>query len=241
MSSRIMVVDDEVAIRRSLEGILEDEKYEVVLVSSGAIAAGSGVLKWGRKQKSLEEKQACAAVGQIVLMDHYEKYFAKYRMLPAQVLLTENDLSDRKRYTNARNTIEVLLKKGVLPIINENDSVATAEIVFGGPMMGQGQGNLDVPILKATGGILVLSKDECKRQDIMPCIKCGKCLDACPVFLNPQLMGQLARAERYEEMVSDANLNDCMLCGCCSFVCPSNIPLSQLFVMSRTQLRRLSA
>ena len=116
-----------------------------------------------------------------------------------------------------------------------------AEIVFGGPMMGQGQANLDVPILKATGGILVLSKDECKRQDIMPCIKCGKCLDACPVFLNPQKMGQLARAERYEEMVSDANLNDCMLCGCCSFVCPSNIPLSQLFVMSRTQLRRLSA
>jgi electron transport complex protein RnfC len=114
-----------------------------------------------------------------------------------------------------------------------------AEIVFGGPMMGQGQANLDVPILKATGGILVLSKDECKRQDIMPCIKCGKCLDACPVFLNPQKMGQLARAERYEEMVSDANLNDCMLCGCCSFVCPSNIPLSQLFVMSRNQLRRL--
>ncbi|MGD9020915.1 MAG: electron transport complex subunit RsxC [Lysobacterales bacterium] len=114
-----------------------------------------------------------------------------------------------------------------------------AEIVFGGPMMGQGQANLDVPVLKATGGILVLSKDECKRQDIMPCIKCGKCLDACPVFLNPQKMGMLARAERYQEMVSDANLNDCMLCGCCSFVCPSNIPLSQLFVMSRNQLRRL--
>jgi len=115
-----------------------------------------------------------------------------------------------------------------------------AEIVFGGPMMGQGQGNLDVPILKATGGILVLSKDECKRQDIMPCIRCGKCLDACPVFLNPQLMGALAKAERYEELEADAHLRDCMLCGCCSFVCPSNIPLSQLFAMARAQLRRLS-
>jgi len=87
-----------------------------------------------------------------------------------------------------------------------------AEIVFGGPMMGLGQANLDVPVLKATGGILVLSRDECKRQDILPCIRCGKCLDACPVFLNPQLLGMMAKAERFEEMVSEANLNDCMLC-----------------------------
>ncbi|MEJ2399753.1 MAG: electron transport complex subunit RsxC [Xanthomonadales bacterium] len=115
-----------------------------------------------------------------------------------------------------------------------------AEIVFGGPMMGQSQASLDVPVLKATGGILVLSKDECKRQEILPCIRCGKCVDACPVFLNPQLLGSLARVDRYEEMV-DANLHDCMLCGCCSFVCPSNIPLSQLFAMSKIQLSRLKA
>ena len=115
-----------------------------------------------------------------------------------------------------------------------------AEIVFGGPMMGQSQASLDVPVLKATGGILVLSKDECKRQEILPCIRCGKCIDACPVFLNPQLMGALARVDRFEEM-SENNLGDCMLCGCCSFVCPSNIPLSQLFAMSKIQLGRLKA
>jgi electron transport complex protein RnfC len=116
-----------------------------------------------------------------------------------------------------------------------------AEIVFGGPMMGLGQANLDVPILKATGGILILSKDECKRQDILPCIRCGKCLEVCPIFLNPQLMGALARAERFEELETEANLNDCMLCGCCSYVCPSNIPLSQLFMAARIQLKRLAA
>ena len=115
-----------------------------------------------------------------------------------------------------------------------------AEIVFGGPMMGQSQASLDVPVLKATGGILVLSQDECKHQEILPCIRCGKCIDACPVFLNPQLMGALARVDRYEEMVEN-NLGDCMLCGCCSFVCPSNIPLSQLFAMSKIQLSRLQA
>jgi electron transport complex protein RnfC len=116
-----------------------------------------------------------------------------------------------------------------------------SEIIFGGPMMGQSQASLDVPVLKATGGILVLAREECKEQEIMPCIRCGKCLDACPIFLNPQWLGALARAERWEEMVSEAHLNDCMLCGCCSFVCPSNIPLSQLFVAARAQLKRLAA
>jgi len=114
-----------------------------------------------------------------------------------------------------------------------------SEILFGGPMMGLSQANLDVPILKATGGILILAEDECKQQEILPCIRCGKCIEACPIFLNPQLMGDLAKVERYEEMASDANLYDCMLCGCCSFVCPSNIPLSQLFAMSRNQLSRM--
>ena len=116
-----------------------------------------------------------------------------------------------------------------------------AEILFGGPMMGLGQASLDVPILKATGGVLILAENECKRQEILPCIRCGKCLDACPIFLNPQLLGDLAKVERYEEMEQEAHLNDCMLCGCCSYVCPSNIPLSQLFAMSKTQLRRLAA
>jgi electron transport complex protein RnfC len=115
-----------------------------------------------------------------------------------------------------------------------------AEIVFGGPMMGQSQATLDVPVLKATGGILILSRDECKQQDILPCIRCGKCVEACPVFLNPQLLGALARVERFEEMVKEADLGDCMLCGCCSYVCPSNIPLSQMFAMSKFQLSRLA-
>lgn len=114
------------------------------------------------------------------------------------------------------------------------------EVVFGGPMMGLAVGNLDVPILKGTGGVLVLSKDECKKQEVMPCIRCGRCLEACPIFLNPQMLGSLARVERYEEMV-DVHLNDCMLCGCCSYACPSNIPLSQLFSMSKNHLRKISS
>jgi len=114
------------------------------------------------------------------------------------------------------------------------------EFVFGGPMMGQPQASLDVPILKGTTGVVVLSRQETRPEAQYPCIRCGHCLDACPVFLNPQLLGQLALAERYEE-TQEHHIWDCMLCGCCSYVCPSNIPLSQLFSVTRTALRRLKA
>ncbi|UCC48379.1 MAG: electron transport complex subunit RsxC [Gemmatimonadota bacterium] len=114
------------------------------------------------------------------------------------------------------------------------------EIVFGGPMMGAPQASLDVPILKGTTGVIVLSRDETKPKESYACIRCGHCLDACPVFLNPQLLGQLALAGRYEETEAH-HIWDCMLCGCCSYVCPSNIPLSQLFQVTRTAIGRLKA
>lgn len=112
------------------------------------------------------------------------------------------------------------------------------EVLFGGPMMGLPQSDLDVPIVKGTTGVVVLTETESKRQEVHPCIRCGACLDACPMFLNPQRLGQLARAGRYDEMVA-SHLGDCMLCGACSYVCPSNIPLSQMFALAKGQLRRL--
>ncbi|MHC4408669.1 MAG: electron transport complex subunit RsxC [Planctomycetota bacterium] len=114
------------------------------------------------------------------------------------------------------------------------------EIVNGGPMMGSAQANLDAPVLKGTTGIVVLTERDCRTQRSYPCIRCGRCLDACPVFLDPQVLGVLAGAARYEEM-QDHHLMDCMLCGCCSYVCPSNIPLSQLFGVSKNALRKIKA
>jgi electron transport complex protein RnfC len=111
------------------------------------------------------------------------------------------------------------------------------EIVFGGPMMGAAQANLETPLAKGTTGVIVLGEGEVKRQASYPCIRCGHCLDACPVFLNPQQLGKLAAAKRYDEMVA-FHLSDCMLCGCCSYVCPSNIPLSQQFAAARVALRQ---
>ena len=114
------------------------------------------------------------------------------------------------------------------------------EIVFGGPMMGAAEADLDAPVIKGTTGVVVLTHAEVKPQASYPCVHCGHCLDACPVFLNPQLLGGLARMERYEEMEQN-HLADCMLCGSCSYTCPSNIPLSQLFALAKAALKKLKA
>lgn len=110
------------------------------------------------------------------------------------------------------------------------------EIVFGGPMMGAAQSSLDVPLTKGTTGVVVLTDAEVKPQSAYPCIRCGHCLDACPVFLNPQLLGSLALRGRYDDMEA-AHLADCMLCGCCGYVCPSHIPLPQLFQAAKVAVR----
>jgi len=104
---------------------------QVVLVSSGAVAEGMQRLGWKRRPHALHELQAAAAVGQMGLVEAYESCFRRHGMHSAQVLLTHEDLSDRKRYLNARSTLRTLLELNVIPVINENDTVATDEIRFG--------------------------------------------------------------------------------------------------------------
>ena len=113
-----------------------------------------------------------------------------------------------------------------------------AEVINGGPMMGLAQPNLDAPVIKGTTGIVILERKETRGRAIYPCIHCGRCLDACPVFLNPSWLGDLARTQRHGDM-AEHHLADCMLCGSCAFVCPSNIPLAQLFAASKAALKRI--
>lgn len=104
---------------------------EVVLVSSGAIAEGMQRLGWKKRPIAVHELQAAAAVGQMGLVQVYETCFRKHGLHTAQILLTHDDLADRKRYLNARSTLRTLLELNVIPIINENDTVITEEIRFG--------------------------------------------------------------------------------------------------------------
>lgn len=110
---------------------LRQRGIELVIVSSGSVAEGMQRLGWTKRPSELNELQAAAAVGQMGLVQAYESEFAKNGIHTAQILMTHDDLSNRARYLNASNTIQTLLEHGVVPVINENDTVVTDEIRFG--------------------------------------------------------------------------------------------------------------
>jgi electron transport complex protein RnfC len=116
------------------------------------------------------------------------------------------------------------------------------EVILGGPMMGMSVAALDVPVTKAMSGMVVFEQQDpdLERGPAMPCIRCGYCVDACPMHLNPSMLGMLAASGDYPTMASDYHLNDCFECGSCSYVCPSNIPLVQYFRVAKSVNRDLA-
>jgi len=110
---------------------LKDAGHEVVLVSSGAVAAGYRKLGCLDRPSTLPEKQAAASIGQGLLIETYSKLFLSHGYVASQILITRNDFSDEIRYNNVRNTINVLLERGIIPIVNENDTVTTERLKFG--------------------------------------------------------------------------------------------------------------
>jgi Na+-translocating ferredoxin:NAD+ oxidoreductase subunit C len=111
-----------------------------------------------------------------------------------------------------------------------------AEVILGGPMMGMAVAALDVPVTKGVSGVVVYppAVEDLNARTVYPCIKCGACLEACPVHLNPAMLGQLAGVRRYDAMANEFHLNDCFECGCCAYVCPSSIPLTQYFRIAKS-------
>lgn len=117
-----------------------------------------------------------------------------------------------------------------------------SEVYMGGPMMGVAVSNLDISVVKGTSGIIVFSEKDVKPPaKVFPCIKCGACVDACPMSLNPSKLGILAKFEAYDEMAVNYHLMDCFECGSCSYVCPSHIPLVQYFRSSKAIVRKRKA
>jgi len=119
-----------------------------------------------------------------------------------------------------------------------------SRVFLGGPMMGAAVSNLDIPITKGTSGITAFTTaetgDATGHQKVYPCIHCARCVEACPLFLNPSQLGLLAKNEEYEQMAEAFNLMDCFECGACSYVCPSHIPLVQYFRLAKKMVRKLS-
>src|SRR4051812_31252810 len=132
-----ILVDEDNGISKELDhlagqiSLLHDGGFAVVLVTSGAVGVGMGALGYASRPQELPEKQACAAIGQIRLMHMYSESFAKRGKTVAQLLLSGEDFRDRTRFNNIRRTVGTLLEKGVIPIINENDTITTEEIKVG--------------------------------------------------------------------------------------------------------------
>jgi electron transport complex protein RnfC len=120
-----------------------------------------------------------------------------------------------------------------------------SRVFLGGPMMGPSVSNLDIPITKGTSGITAFTAAQMREatghKHIYPCIHCARCVEACPIFLNPSQLGILAKNEEYERMAGEYHLLDCFECGACSWVCPSHIPLVQYFRLAKKMVRKLRA
>jgi electron transport complex protein RnfC len=116
-------------------------------------------------------------------------------------------------------------------------------VFLGGPMMGAAAPSLDLAITKGTSGVVAFTDSEADRthRKVYPCIRCGYCVDACPMLLNPSELGLLATSRAYEKMADEFHLMDCFECGSCSFVCPSHIPLVQEFRAAKAAVRKAAA
>jgi electron transport complex protein RnfC len=112
-----------------------------------------------------------------------------------------------------------------------------AKVIAGGPMMGMSQYSLDVPVIKGTSGILVLPKAEVDIRSYGPCIRCARCIDACPMHLQPSLIGLFIEKGHYED-AKDYNVMDCFECGSCTFVCPANRPMVQWVKRCKRELAK---
>ncbi len=124
---------------------------------------------------------------------------------------------------------------GVSPDVNR--------VFLGGPMMGAAAPSLDLSITKGTSGVTAFTDAAAEQthSQAYPCIRCGYCVDACPIFLNPAELGVLAKNEEHERMVNERHLMDCFECGSCSYVCPSHIPLVQMFRVAKAAVRKARA
>ena len=130
----------------------------------------------------------------------------------------------------------------VLETVGVEDDLA--RVFLGGPMMGQAVPSLDIPVTKGTTGVIGFTTRECGNlsdQRQYPCIRCGYCVEACPMFLNPSQLGLLADNTEYQRMADEWHLMECFECGCCTFVCPSHIPLVQQFRVAKGAVRKAAA
>lgn len=174
-----------------------------------------------------------------VVVDNVATAFAVYRavkygepLMKRVVTVTGSNVADGGNFiaANGSTTKTLIDRSGGLP---EN----TGKVISGGPMMGRAMSTIEAPLTKGSGGILILSESESLRGETLPCIRCCRCVTACPMSLEPyllQILGEFGDAQG----AKDAGVLNCLECGCCSYVCPSNRPIVDYIRLSKLEIRK---
>ncbi len=135
-----------------------------------------------------------------------------------------------------KNPTNLLVKTGTMisEVVEQCGGLTenTRKVILGGPMMGLAQATLEIPVIKGTSGILVLTEAEVKELEVKPCIRCGQCVKVCPISILPNLIGQ-ASEKGFLDKAEEFNAVDCIECGCCAYTCPSKRPLTQWIRISK--------
>ncbi|MBU1912949.1 MAG: electron transport complex subunit RsxC [Candidatus Omnitrophica bacterium] len=175
-----------------------------------------------------------------VVVNNVQTVFAIYEAVYLKKPLYERVITVSGSFPNVAKNILVRIGtpiKDVLDYCGLSPKLDIHKIIMGGPMTGVAQSNLDAPIIKGTSGILVFDKKFKLKEDELDCIRCSRCIEACPAGLMPCMIGLAAKKEKFN-IAGSYEPFDCIECGSCSFVCPSNIPLVQLIKLTKLKVKR---
>ncbi len=217
-----------------------DDKVDVCALKTKYPQGGERQLIYAVTKRKINSKMLPADKGCIV--DNVGTVFAIYEAVYKNMPLIHNIVTVTGEGVNKGANFDVPLGVDHGYVLEAAGGAKETAIKFisGGPMMGIAMGSIEVPIVKTTSSILVFEKDEVAEAVETNCIHCGRCVNACPQSLVPQLMGQAMKKENIEEFEKLGGM-ECIECGSCAFVCPAKIPLTQMFKLGRIKIREEKA
>lgn len=220
------------AIAKMREAVQNEERIEVLPLKTKYPQGGERTLIYAATGRKIYSAKLPADAGCIV--DNVSTVIAIYRAVCKQTPLIQGVLTLTGDAFNTPVNVEVRLGCSHADLVPEGDGFKTepVKIISGGPMMGFAFFDLNVPVTKTSSSILALTKDEVAEYEPTPCIRCGRCVEACPGNLMPQKMAQAAMHNDYDTFVK-LNGMECYECGSCTFVCPARRPLTQTFKQAR--------
>ena len=217
-----------------------DDRIDVCALKTKYPQGGERQLIYAITKRKINSKMLPADKGCIV--DNVATVYAIYEAVYKNMPLIHNVVTVTGEGANKGANFDVPLGVNHAYVLEAAGGAKDTALKFisGGPMMGFAMGNIDVPVVKTSSSVLVFEKDEVAEATETNCIHCGRCVNACPQSLVPQLMGQAMKKENIEEFEKLGGM-ECIECGSCAFVCPAKIPLTQMFKLGRVKIREAAA